>query len=195
MANCYILACSETNEAAVIDPGDEAERILRRVNELGVNVKKIINTHAHIDHVGAVQDIKDKLGVKFYLHRNEEFILDTYEYQCRLFGVRFGAQPEADGFIEEGDVISMGKIEMKVILTPGHSPGGLCFLTDDKIIVGDTLFYGSIGRTDLPGGSFETLIKGIKTKLLTLLEETEVFCGHGPETTIGREKWTNPFLV
>ena len=195
MANCFILGCEETKDAVIIDPGDEADRILRRVNDLGVNITKIINTHAHIDHVGAVQDVKDKLGVKFYLHKNEEFILQTYDYQCKLFGVRFGAQPEADGFLEEGNIIQVGKLEVRVILTPGHSPGGICFMTGDKIFVGDTLFAGSIGRTDLPGGSFDTLIKMIRTKLLILPAETEVLCGHGPETTIGQEKWTNPFLI
>ncbi|MFH1539668.1 MAG: MBL fold metallo-hydrolase, partial [bacterium] len=121
MENAYILGCEETKEAFVIDPGDEAGRILERVGHHGLNVVKIINTHAHIDHIGAVQEIKEKTGVKFYLHETEVPFAEAYDQQCRMFGVRFGRRPEVDGTISEGDELKVGNIEVKIIHTPGHS--------------------------------------------------------------------------
>ncbi|MEW5947602.1 MAG: MBL fold metallo-hydrolase [bacterium] len=195
MENVFILGCGETGEAAIIDPGAEAESILERVESLGLTVKRIIGTHCHIDHVGAVQEIREKTGAGFYIHRNELPLVESYDYQCGIFGVRLGEKPVVDGFIEEGDIITVGNVEAGALLTPGHSPGGLSFVAGDAVFAGDTLFAGSIGRTDLPGGSYDTLIRAIREKLLVLPAETRVYCGHGPETTIGREKWTNPFLV
>lgn len=193
--NTFIIGCEETKEGAVIDPGMDADRIIRQIDALGLNVTKIINTHAHIDHIGAVEEIRQAKGAKFYIHKNEEPLVKAYDNQCQMFGVRFGSEPGIDGYLEEGDVVEVGNLRGKVILTPGHSPGGICFHFGERVFVGDALFMGSIGRTDLPGGNTEELISNIKNKLLTLPPETIVHCGHGPDTTIGREKESNPFLT
>ncbi|MFA6449376.1 MAG: MBL fold metallo-hydrolase, partial [bacterium] len=156
---------------------------------------RIINSHAHIDHIGAVEAIRKAKSAKFLLHETEAPFVEGYDQQCRFFGVRFGDKPEIDGFLNEGDIITVGNLKAEVILTPGHSPGGLCFNFGDCVFAGDTLFYGSIGRTDLPGGDYNTLISNIKRKLLTLPPHTKVYCGHGPSTSIGSEKESNPFLT
>jgi hydroxyacylglutathione hydrolase len=195
MENAYIVGCEETKDAAVIDPGAEEDVILTAIDRLGLNVTKIINTHAHIDHIGAVQAIRKSKKAKFFLHETEAPFVEGYDQQCRFFGVRFGDKPEIDGFLAEGDVVEVGKLRAKVLHTPGHSPGGLCFDFGADIFVGDTLFNGSIGRTDLPGGNYNQLIDNIKQKLLVKPPETKAWSGHGPVTTIGREKATNPFLT
>lgn len=193
--NTFIIGCEETKEGVVVDPGDEPEKIIALIDSLKLNVTRIINTHAHIDHIGAVQALRERKGAKFYVHENEVPFVEAYDQQCQFFGVKFGATPEVDGTIKEGEKIKIGKLEAEVIFTPGHSPGGICFNFGKQIFVGDTLFFGSIGRTDLPGGDHEALIKNIKNKLLVLPEDTIVYCGHGPDTTIGREKKGNPFLI
>jgi glyoxylase-like metal-dependent hydrolase (beta-lactamase superfamily II) len=195
MENAYVVGCEETKEGIVIDPGDEPDRIIAVVDRHGLNVTRIINTHAHIDHIGAVEAIQRAKGAKFLLHETEAPFVDAYDQQCRFFGVRFGAKPAVGGFLKEGDTIKVGNYEGKVLHTPGHSPGGLCFLFGDILFAGDTLFSGSIGRTDLIGGDYNTLISNIKQKLLTLPPETKVYCGHGPATLISREKEGNPFLT
>ena len=194
MSNTFIVGCEETKEAALFDPGADPERIAKRVEGLGLKVRQIFATHAHIDHIGAVAALKETYGAPFMLCRSEELLVKAYDQQCRMFGIRIGSEPEIDGFLTDGQEIHIGRVSAKVIFTPGHSPGGICFLFDKKVIVGDTLFNSSIGRTDLFGGDFDTLIKSIKTRLFILPDDTEVFCGHGPATTIGREKSFNPFL-
>lgn len=194
MSNTFIVGCKETSEAALFDPGADPDRILKWVKRTGLTVKAIYATHAHIDHIGAVADLKKEFDAPFKLHKNEEILVKAYDQQCMMFGVRFGSEPAIDGFIDEGDEIKIGNITAKALLTPGHSPGGLCFLFPGKVIVGDTLFLGSIGRTDLIGGNTNQLLTMIRTKLFTLPDETEVYCGHGPETSIGHEKKYNPFL-
>jgi len=193
--NAFIAGCEDTREVFVIDPGAEAERILDIINTNSLKVLKIINTHAHIDHIGAVQEIRKATGAGFFLHKSEEPFVQSYDQQCKFFGVRFGEKPEIDGFLAEGDTLRVGKYEGKVVYTPGHSPGGLCFVFGDRVFAGDTLFMGSIGRTDLPGGDHNALIGNIKKKLLTLPPDMVVHCGHGPDTSIGREKERNPFLT
>ncbi len=193
--NAYVIGCEETKEAVVIDPGAEPERILAAAAEHKLNVTRIINTHAHIDHIGAVEAIRKAKKAKFLLHETEAPFVAGYDQQCRFFGVRFGDKPTVDGFIAEGDVIEVGKLKATVLHTPGHSPGGLCFNFGDCVFAGDTLFFGSIGRTDLPGGDYNTLISMINNKLMTLPPKTKVYCGHGPATTVGREKDGNPFLT
>ena len=198
MENAYIVGCEETKQAVIFDPGDEAGRIAAEVQRLGLTVREIIATHAHIDHIGAVHALKEMLGVPFRIHKNEEILVKAYDQQCRMFGIRFGAEPGIDGYIEEGGEIAVGNLKARVLLTPGHSPGGLCFYfqgSPGSVIVGDTLFMGSIGRTDLIGGDMKTLIANIKNKILTLPEDTKVYSGHGPMTTVGREMKTNPFLL
>ena len=198
MENAFIVGCEQTHKGVIFDPGDEAPKIAAEAERLGLTIVEIIATHAHIDHIGAVQPLKEMLGVPFRVHRNEEILVKAYDQQCSMFGIRFGSESKIDGFLEEGDTVAIGNLRAKVLLTPGHSPGGLCFLfegTPNRIIVGDTLFMGSIGRTDLIGGDMRVLITHIKTKILSLPDDTEVYSGHGPMTTVGREKKTNPFLL
>lgn len=192
--NCYIAGCEETKEAVIIDPGDEIDRILKALDSACLVPKLILNTHGHIDHSGGVQELKERTGLKFMMHKGDLPIVKSLPEQVRYFGLPPVKAPEVDGFLEDGDEIDVGEIKFKVLHTPGHTPGGLCFHHDAKVIVGDALFAGSIGRTDLPGGSFRQLIDSIRSKLLTLDPETEVYCGHGPSTTIGYEMRHNPFL-
>ncbi len=194
MANCYILGCEDTKEAVVIDPGDEADRILTSLAESELKVKYIINTHGHFDHVGANKRMKEVTKATLMIHPDDEPMLSELSSSAAAFGLSSENSPKADKYLNDGDEISFGTITLKVIHTPGHSMGGVCLYTDGAVFVGDTLFKGSIGRTDLPGGNYNTLISSIKNKLLAFDEETIVYPGHGPETTIKSEKRTNPFL-
>ncbi len=196
MTNCYILADDKSKDAIVIDPGGDGARILDEIKKLGVNVKSIINTHAHVDHVGANRFLKEKLGVGVMMHRAELPILQSASKMGRLFGLNVENQPDPDGYIAEGDVITCGSCSLTVMETPGHSPGGLSFYAETQKLcfAGDSLFAGSIGRTDLPGGDYETLIASIKQRLLSLPDDVKVFTGHGPATTIGQERRYNPFV-
>ncbi len=194
MANCYILGCEETREAVVIDPGDDADQILLKLADLKLKVKYIINTHGHFDHVGANKKLKEATGAPLVIHEQDAPMLGHLSQAAASFGLRSENSPAPDKTVEDGDVIKFGNISLKVIYTPGHSPGGISLYTDSCVFVGDTLFQGSIGRTDLPGGDFTTLKNSIQNKLFVLPEDTVVYTGHGPETTIGREKRYNPFV-
>ncbi|MFO7931536.1 MAG: MBL fold metallo-hydrolase [Thermodesulfobacteriota bacterium] len=194
MANCYILGCDRTKSAAVIDPGEDADRILMKLSEEKLTLKYIINTHGHFDHVGGNSQLKNASGAELLIHKADEPMLAELGRAAASFGLSAENSPPPDKTVDEGDVISFGDISLKVLHTPGHSPGGISLLTDKMVFVGDSLFAGSIGRTDLPGGDYNTLITSIKTKLLALDEDTKVYTGHGPATTIGQEKRVNPFL-
>lgn len=194
MANCYIIGCETTKTAALIDPGDDADRILMALAEAALTVKYLINTHGHFDHVGANKRLKETTGAKIACHPDDEPMLLALSQSAARFGLSAENSPPADILLKDGDEISFGDITLKVIATPGHSPGGICLYTPGHLFAGDTLFMGSIGRTDLPGGDYDTLIANIKTKLLNLPEDTVVYPGHGPETAIGHEKRMNPFL-
>lgn len=195
VANCYILGCEETKEAAVVDPGDDAPRILMALAESALKVKYILNTHGHFDHVGANKKMKDATAAPILIHPLDAPMLSHLSASAAAWGLSADDSPPPDRTVEEGDTISFGKnITLKVIHTPGHTPGGISFHADDKVFVGDTLFDGSIGRTDFPGGNFETLISSIKNKLFMLGDDVQVFTGHGPVTTIGKEKRSNPFV-
>ena len=194
-ANCYIVASEKTRRGVVIDPGDEIDRIIAEIEDAGVTVSKIINTHGHIDHTAGVKEMQEKLGIPFFIHEEDMDFLKIIEEQAQMFGMETLGVPEVEGFLNEGDTIEFDDIKLSVLHTPGHSPGGICFLGEKDILVGDTLFEGSIGRTDLPGGDYEQLIEAIDKKLMPLDEKMNVFSGHGPPTTIGVEKSTNPFLV
>jgi len=195
MANCYILGCEQTKEAVVIDPGDDTHRILMMLAESAFKVKYILNTHGHFDHVGGNKKLKDATGAELMIHAADAPMLKQLSASAANWGLLADDSPPPDRTITEGDTISFGKnITLKVIHTPGHTPGGVSFHTDEKVFVGDTLFQSSIGRTDFPGGNFETLISSIKNKLFVLGDKVEVFTGHGEPTTIGREKRFNPFL-
>ncbi len=192
--NCFILSDDKTREAVVIDPGDDASDILKIINDKGLKVKYIVNTHAHFDHVGANKAIKDATGAELLLHEADASSLAMTQHQSRAFGMESNPSPPADRLVKHGDTITAGEVSLKVLHTPGHSPGGICLVEQGIVFTGDTLFAGSIGRPDLPGGDLMTLIRSIKTHLMVLPDETRVFSGHGPSSTIGNEKEENPYL-
>ena len=193
--NTYLVRAEGGNEGYIIDPGDEAPRILAAVRAAGMTPVAIVNTHGHLDHVGAVAALQAELGLPFWIHRGDEFLLTGLTEQARLFGLAPLADPRPDRWLDEGDEIPLGAETFRVIHLPGHTPGGIGLLAGKTLIVGDTLFAGSVGRTDLPGGDWETLARSIRERLLTLPDDVEVWPGHGPRTTIGAERRTNPFLV
>lgn len=193
MANCFIVACEETRQAAVIDPGDEVDRILMTLADEKLKVAVIIDTHGHFDHVGGNARMKQATGAPLLIHRLDAPMLGQLSAAASRWGMSAEDSPQPDRTVDEGDDISFGNLAFKVIHTPGHTPGGISLHSDGAVFVGDTLFAGSIGRTDFPGGDYATLISSIQDKLFTLGDEVVVYTGHGPETTIGVEKRTNPF--
>lgn len=194
MANCFIFGCQATKEAVVIDPGGDAGRIIRVLDDLKLQIKYIINTHGHFDHVSGNGELKEATGVDILIHPLDAPMLSRLSSNAAIFGVRVDNSPPCDRTIEEGETISFGKLTLEVIHTPGHTPGGISLFTDGIVFVGDTLFAGSIGRTDFPGGDYNTLISSIQSKLFKMNDDVRVFSGHGPETTIGRERRYNPFV-
>ncbi|MCP4024225.1 MAG: MBL fold metallo-hydrolase [Desulfobacteraceae bacterium] len=194
MANCFILGCENTKEAVVIDPGDDADRILMELAQSELKVKYLINTHGHFDHVGANKRMKEVTGAQLAIHPDDEYMLQELSRSANRFGLSAENSPPADFLLNDGDKLTFGDITLDVIHTPGHSKGGVCLYTQGHLFAGDTLFAGSIGRTDLVGGDSGTLILSIKDKLLGFDDNTVVYPGHGPETTIGNEKRMNPFL-
>ena len=194
MANCFILGCETTKQAVVIDPGDDADRILMELAKSELKVKYLINTHGHFDHVSANKRMKEATGAEIAIHPEDEPMLHELSQSALMFGLSSENSPPADILLEDGDEVTFGEITLQVIHTPGHSKGGISLYTKGHLFSGDTLFSGSIGRTDLPGGDYDTLISNIREKLLIFDEDTIVYTGHGPETTIGNEKRMNPFL-
>ncbi len=192
--NCYIVADEKTKDAIIIDPGDDAEDILGVVKDRNLNVKYVILTHAHFDHVGANKALKDATGAAILMHQDDKRLLENAASQGSMFGMRSHASPPADKYVKHGDNITVGDLSFKVLHTPGHSQGGICLQGNGVVFTGDALFAGSIGRTDFPGGDFNTLIRSIKTHLLPLPDDTIVLSGHGPSSTIGAEREGNPFL-
>lgn len=193
--NCYIVGCEETKEAMVIDPGDEPDRILRLVEKLGLRVTVVLNTHGHADHMGAAEPLRQKTGASLMIHREDAPLLDSPSMNLSLWGGVSLKIPPADRLLDEGDEVRVGNLSFRVLHSPGHTPGGICLVGYDKVFCGDTVFRGSVGRTDFPGGSYRQLITSIKEKILALADDTEVFPGHGPSTTVGEERASNPFLV
>ncbi len=194
MANCFILGCEQTKEAVVIDPGDDADRILMELAKAELKVTYLINTHGHFDHVGANKRMKEVSGATLAIHPDDAPMLSQLSRSAASFGLAAENSPEPDMLLNDGDKVTFGSITLTVIHTPGHSRGGICLYTEGHLFAGDTLFAGSIGRTDLPGGDYDTLIASIKEKLLNLPDDTTVYTGHGPETTLLNEKRMNPFL-
>ena len=193
--NCYIVGCEETKEGVVIDPGDEAGRILGEVEKDGLEIKYILNTHAHFDHVMANRALVEATGAPLALHPFDLPLL-RQNGGAMVFGIQVPPSPEPDIKLAEGDRISFGQYTFDVLFTPGHTPGHVSFYEAEVGIIfdGDVLFAGGIGRTDLPGGDYDTLINSINQKLMILPDETTVCSGHGPVTTIGRERADNPWL-
>ena len=194
MANCFIVGCQETMQAAVIDPGDEAEKILQSVPDSNLEVKTIINTHGHFDHVSANKRINAATNAPILIHALDAPMLEHISASAANWGLSAENSPAPQRTVTDGDTISFGNITLNVLHTPGHTPGGISLFTDGHVFVGDTLFAGSIGRTDFPGGDFATLKSSIQDKLFTLGDDVRVYTGHGPETTIGHEKQHNPFV-
>ncbi len=196
--NCYIVGCPVTKEAAVIDPGafspGEVQSILGFLASEGLMAKYIINTHGHIDHIAGNRAVKKATGAPILVHADDAGRLGDGQLNGSfLFGMDIQSPP-ADRLLADGEIIALGGLQVKVLHTPGHTPGGICLLVDNTLFSGDTLFAGSVGRTDLPGGSERAIINSIKEKLMTLPDDTSVRPGHGPRTSIGREKNENPFL-
>ncbi|MTK11673.1 MAG: MBL fold metallo-hydrolase [Clostridiaceae bacterium] len=187
-ANCFILMDEDTKEAAVIDPGGDSEDLIKAVNEMDAKVKYILLTHGHTDHTGAAVQLQEEYNVPIYISEKDYRMMENGEY---IYGDVIG---KVDKFLNEGDTFKIGSIEIKCIHTPGHTPGGICFMVEDVVFTGDTLFAGSIGRTDLAGGDFDAIISNIKNKLMILPDNITVFPGHGPQSSIGRERVHNPFL-
>jgi glyoxylase-like metal-dependent hydrolase (beta-lactamase superfamily II) len=193
-SNCYIAWDDDAKLGVVIDPGDDADNILGTVKKLGIKIKYILATHGHFDHVGGVAPLRRELKAEFLAHKEDFFFIEDGEKSANRWGVDIEQPPRPDRFIEDGEKIKFGSFELEVLHTPGHSPGGVSFLYDRMVFCGDTLFQGSIGRSDFRKGSFEDLSNSIKTRLYTLPDDTIVYTGHGPVTTIGDEKKYNAFV-
>lgn len=191
--NSYIVGDEKTKDAVVIDPGDEGDRINDMIKDEGFKVSAIICTHAHFDHVGAVGDIKAATGAKILMHKDDVKTYGMARDQGAIWGFEVDDLPAPDGFLDEGDEVKVGGLSFKVLHTPGHSPGGICLYGEGIVITGDTIFQGSVGRTDFPGGSYERLKESF-VRLLELPDDTKVYSGHGPETSIGRERSENFFV-
>jgi len=192
--NCYIIGCEETREAAVIDPGAEGGRILHKLEDLKLKCSYIILTHGHADHLGALGQVLDATGAQVMIHGGDADMLISPGRNLSMFtgmSLKFKA---ADRLLKDGDTVLVGKIELKIFHTPGHTQGGISILAGGKLITGDTLFAGSVGRSDFPGGNHDQLIKSIKEKIMVFPPETPVYPGHGPSSTVGEEGRHNPFL-
>jgi len=193
--NCYVVGCEASGRGVIIDPGDEIDRILQHVQRLSLQIQYILVTHAHIDHVKELSAMQEKLDVPTLMHQEDEFLLNNLLNQAAAFGLSCSGIPRIDRYIQQGDTVAFGEIMFQIKETPGHSPGSVTFHTDESAFVGDVLFAGSIGRTDLPGGNMDILMQSIKDTLIPLGDHMVIYPGHGPETTIAQEREVNPFLL
>lgn len=192
--NCYLVGDETSLVGMIIDPGAEAAAILKRVKALGLNIKFIVLTHAHFDHIGALRELKETTMAEIAIHTDDAQSLQHGNTLGAIFGFSFPAPPTPDRLLKEGDSLDLGQQRFLVLHTPGHTPGGICLLGGGVVFTGDTLFNSGIGRTDLPGGNSNELMGSISTKLMVLSDNTTVYPGHGPESTISQERRHNPFL-
>lgn len=192
--NCSVLACGDTKDAVIVDPGGEIEKIAEIVAHYDLAVRAIIHTHAHLDHIYCTRDIKDAHGGEVCLHKGDTFLYDGFAMQAAMFGWKVRDTTPVERWIEHGDTITLGKRTLSVIHTPGHTPGSVCFEIEGLLFAGDTLFRRSVGRTDLPGGDGKQLARSIKERLYTRDPDLVVIPGHGPATKIGDEAKANPFV-
>ena len=193
-SNCYIVGSESNKEGMIIDPGDEAEVILRNAEDLELDIKYVVLSHAHIDHIGALKEVKEATGAEVAIHSDDAQALQDSSVSA-MFGISYPTPPPPDCLLQGGDSLDVGGLHFSVLHTPGHSPGGICILGEGIVFSGDALFNYGIGRCDLPGGSYSQLMNSIHTKLMVLPDNTIVYPGHGPETTIGAERQGNPFLI
>jgi len=191
--NAFIL-WDQDLQTVIIDPGDDAAIIINFIESNQLLPQAILNTHAHVDHVQAVAPLQEQYDLPFHLHADDQNLIDHLPDYCRLFGIPICSQPQVNQNLQDNQNLVFGQLQIQVLGTPGHSLGGVCFLIEDHLFVGDTLFAGSIGRTDLPGGSYTQIIQSIKERILILPDGTKVHPGHGPDTTVGTERAQNPFL-
>lgn len=195
MTNCYLIADDGKKEGIIIDPGDEPEKIIDMIDRAGVKIKYIVLTHAHFDHFGALEEVKKMTGCNVViLHKLEEEVLENPEFNLSPWIVGQKVSLKGDKLVEDGDIVQVGDIDLLIRHTPGHTPGSISLLFDNKCVCGDALFAGSVGRTDFPGGSPYVLRDTLDSVFKNLPDETEVWPGHGPSTTVGREKKLNPFM-
>ena len=194
--NCFVVGCELSREGIIVDPGGDAELIVRLVQRHGLKIHTIINTHGHFDHVGGNHQLVKAFGARLLIHQADASMLSRSAEVARRYGLEGENSPEADAFLIDNMDICFGSCHLKVLHTPGHTQGGCCLYFEEarKVITGDTLFADSIGRTDLPGGSHEQLLESIRTKLFTLPDDIDAYPGHGPQTTIGHEKNYNPYF-
>ena len=192
--NCFIISCPKTKQSAIIDPGENADDILQSIKSKSLDVKYILLTHGHFDHIGAVADISAATHSDILLHADDQEQVDAAPAHAGFFGLPVPKSFSVDRYVNEEDTLEIGELTLTVLHTPGHSRGCVCYLGKDVIFAGDTLFYGGVGRTDLPGGNYQAIIQSIKEKLFALPDAMRVYSGHGPPTTIGREKKYNPFV-
>lgn len=193
--NAYIVAHRASGKAAVVDPGEDAEEILGQLAAEGLSLDKILLTHGHFDHVGGVRLLKERTGAMVYIHADEVDRMLGAPRQAAIFGLGVSRPPAPDVLVGEADVVPLGDQEFRVLHTPGHTPGHVTFVSGRLAFVGDLIFAGSVGRTDLPGGSHEALLRSVRTKIFTLPDDTTLLPGHGPTTTVGEEKRSNPFFA
>lgn len=192
--NCYIVGSDSGGQGMIVDPGDEAGKILGEVKKLGLDIKYIVLTHGHPDHAGALKGVKEATGADIAIHANDARTLND-RLLSTILGFTYNPTPALDRLIGDGDVINVGELGFTVIHTPGHTPGSICLLVEGVLFSGDTLFHYGIGRADLPGGSYLQLVDSIRKRLMVLDDKVVVYPGHGPETTIGTERLGNPFLI
>lgn len=194
--NCYIIGCESTKKGIVVDPGGDAGRIMQAVEKKGLDISYIILTHGHFDHIGALKEVRDRTKAEVAIHSEDVHMLqDPGKSLAVLTGGGTGTV-SADILLKDGDLLEVGDLRLEILHTPGHTQGGICIKIGDGVLIsGDTLFAGSVGRTDLPGGDFDSLMYSIKTRLVKLPDDTKVYPGHGVATTIAREKQKNPFLA
>lgn len=194
--NCYLVGCEKSREVAVIDPGDDVERILESLKKANLKAVYIINTHEHFDHVGGNKRLHEATGAQILAHSASAEEITNISSRALLWGMRAEDSPPVDRLLEEGDLVNIGEsVTLKVLSTPGHSLGSISLAGEGFAFVGDLIFAGSIGRTDFPGGDYETLIRSVKEKIFPLGDDVVLYSGHGPATTVGRERATNPFFT